>query len=391
MIIRILNFGKIRAAYSKVGNDAIAPYSLTNPYFPAGLVGNVQFPFQQQTGYILTTNYGYPLKGMSRSTNSKRSIETHWLKNLLTVDVTYYDKESKDLLTPGVPISGATGFASATLNAGSMSNKGVEVEVGVTPVKTRNFNWHVDVNWTRNTNKVKALAPGINFLQFAGFIDPGIFAFANQAYGTIYGTHYLRNAQGKMLISDAGYGINEGDLQPIGNVTPKWIGGVSNNFTWKALTFAFVLDMKHGGQVINFDDHYLDAYGTSKRTAVRDGTTILPGIVQSTGKPNDIVIKTDQNYFQNHYSTIDETSVEDGSFLKLRSVSLGYDFSRTLLKGGLFKSLMLTATGTNFILHKNYTGSDPEVSLNGSGNGQGFANFTAPSVRSFVLGLRATF
>jgi hypothetical protein len=249
----------------------------------------------------------------------------------------------------------------------------------------------VDVNWTKNKNEVLALAPGVSFLQFAGFIDPGIFAYAHQPYGTIYGTSYLRNTQGKMLIDDNGYGILNDTLGPIGNVTPKWLGGMTNTLNYKGFAFTFVLDWKHGGQVINFDDHYLDTYGTSHRTAIRDGSTILPGIVQSTGKVNTQVIKTDQIYFQDHYATIDETSVEDASFLKLRSVALSYNFAGGLLKGTLFKSLTLTATGTNFILHKDYQGSDPEVSLNGSGNGQGFANFTAPTNRSFVLGLRATF
>ncbi len=386
----ILNFGKVRVAYSKVGNDDIPPYSLTNPYFPAGFVGNVSFPFNGQTGYLLTSNYGYPLKNEAIK-EFETGIETHWFSNLLTVDVTYYDKTSSDLLTPGVPISGATGFASATLNSGSINNKGVEVEVGITPVKTRDFTWHVDVNWSKTKNKVLALAPGINFLQFAGFVDPGIFAFANSPYGTIYGTHYLRNAQGQMLIDDNGYGINEGDLQPIGNVTPKWIGGLTNTMNYKGIEFSFVLSEKNGGQVINFDDHYLDTYGTSKRTEIREGTTVLQGIVQSTGKANTMVIKTDQNYFQNHYATIDETSVEDASFIKLRSVALGYNLTGAWLKKSAFKALSITATGTNFILHKNYTGSDPEVSLNGSGNGQGFANFTAPSNRSFILGVKATF
>jgi TonB-linked SusC/RagA family outer membrane protein len=386
----ILNFGKLRIAYSKVGDDAIGPYSLTNPYYQANLVGNVQFPFNGQNGYVLTTNYGYPLKNESIN-EFETGIETHWFNNMVTLDVTYYDKKSTNLLTNGVPLAGSTGYESATLNAGSMDNKGVEVQLGITPVKTRDFTWHVDVNWTKNSNKILALAPGVSFLQFAGFIDPGIFAFAHSPYGTIYGTHYQRNAKGQMLIDSTGHGINQGDLQPIGNVTPKWIGGMVNTFTYKAFTFSFVLDMKHGGQMINFDDHYLDSYGTSKRTEARDGTTVLKGISTVTGKENTMVIKTDQDYFQNHVSTVDETSVEDASFLKLRSVALSYNFTGGLLKGSLFKSLMVTATGTNFILHKNYTGSDPEVSLNGSGNGQGFANFTAPTNRSFILGVRASF
>lgn len=389
----ILNFGKVRVAYSGVGDDAVLPYSLTNPYIQDGQaipIGNIIFPYNGQNGYTLTTTYAFPIKNETIK-EFETGIETHWLHDRITFDATYYDKKSTNLLTAGVPYSGAVGYAAANENAGSIDNKGVELELGVTPVKTKDITWHIDANWTKNTNKVLELAPGVPYLQFAGFTDPGIFAFANQAYGVIYGTHYQRNAQGQMLIDDNGYGVVASTVDPIGNVTPKWIAGLSNSLTYKAFTFNFTLDMKHGGQVINFDDHYLDAYGTSKRTAARDQTTILPGVNATTGKPNTVQIQTGQEYFQEHYSTVDETSVEDASFLKLRSVGLSYNFAQDMLRGGLFKSLTLTATGTNFILHKNYQGSDPEVSLNGSGNGQGFGNFTAPSNRSFILGLRATF
>lgn len=386
----ILNFGKIRASYSIVGNDnSIGPYSLSNPYYH-NAVGNIAFPYNQENGYQLTTTYAYPL----RDENIKEfetGLETHWWNDRITLDVTYYDKKSTNLLTSGVPISPGTGFNAVSINAGSIENKGVEVEFGITPVKTRDWNWHVDVNWTKNSNKVLALAPGINYLQFAGFTDPGIFAFANSPYGVIYGSHFLRNAKGQLLLGDDGYQQAANDLEPIGNVTPDWIGGLTNTLSYKGILFSFVLDEKKGGQVLNLDDYYLGYYGTSKVTENRDQTRVIPGIIQSTSKVNTIAVPTNQYYYQDVYTTVDETSVEDGSFIKLRSVSLGYNFTGSLLRGSVFKSLTLTATGTNFILHKNYTGSDPEVSLSGSGNGQGFANFNAPSNRSVIIGLKATF
>jgi TonB-linked SusC/RagA family outer membrane protein len=389
----VLNFGKIRAAYSSVGDDAVSPYSLTNPYIQDGQstpIGNIIFPYNGENGYTLTTTYAFPIKNETIK-EFEGGIETHWAHDRITFDATYYDKKSTNLLTSGVPYSPATGYPDANQNAGSIDNKGVELELGLTPVKTRDLTWHIDVNWTKNTNKVIELAPGVPYLQFAGFTDPGIYAFANQAYGVIYGTHYQRNAQGQMLIDDNGYPVVAQTVDPIGNVTPKWIGGLSNNLTYKAFSFQFTLDMKHGGQVINFDDHYLDAYGTSKRTAARDQYKVLPGVNENTGKSNTVQIQTGQEYFQEDYSTVDETSVEDASFLKLRTVGLAYNFAQDMLKGSLFKTLTLTATGTNFILYKNYQGSDPEVSLNGSGNGQGFGNFTAPSSHSFIVGIRATF
>jgi TonB-linked SusC/RagA family outer membrane protein len=386
----ILNFGKLRVGYSIVGNDdEVQPYSLSNPYTQA-YPGNISFPYNGQNGFQLTTTYAYPLRDETVK-EFETGIETHWFNNRISLDVTYYDKKSTNLLTSGVPISPATGFNAASINAGSIDNKGVEVEFGATIVKTRDWNWHVDVNWAKNDNKVLALAPGITYLQFAGFTAPGIFAFANSPYGVIYGTHFLRNAQGQLLLNDQGYQQEAPDLAPIGNVTPDWLGGLTNTLSYKGILFSFVLDEKKGGKILNLDDYYLGYYGTSKVTENRDGTQVLPGIIQSTGKANTIAIPTNQYYYQNVYSVVNETSVEDGSFFKLRSVSLGYNFSGSLLRNSVFKSLTLNATGTNFILHKNYTGSDPEVSLSGSGNGQGFANFNAPSNRSILIGLKATF
>ena len=118
----ILNFGKVRLAYSEVGDDAIGPYSLTNPYFqngPNSTIGNIIFPYNGQNAYTLTTNYGYPLKNEAIK-EFETGIETHWLHDRITFDATYYDKKSTNLLTSGVPLSGATGFAGATLNAGSI-------------------------------------------------------------------------------------------------------------------------------------------------------------------------------------------------------------------------------------------------------------------------------
>ncbi len=102
--------------------------------------------------------------------------------------------------------------------------------------------------------------------------------------------------------------------------------------TFKNIVFSFVLDMKHGGQIMNLDGHYLDFYGTSKITENRDGTKVFDGIIESTGKQNTTAVKTDQNFYRNIYSNADETSLEDASYLKLRQVTLGYKFGASLLE-----------------------------------------------------------
>jgi len=385
----IFNFGKLRLSYSAVGNDNVGPYALTDPYFH-NTIGNVSFPVNGQNGFQLTTTYAFPLKNESVH-ELEAGLETRFFHNKVSLDVTYFDKKSLDLLAVGTPINPATGFSSASTNAGNMRNRGIEIVLGLTPIRTKDFTWEINANFTKIKNEVLSLAPGIPYIQFAGFVNPGIFAFANQPYGVIYGSHFKRNAQNQLLLDDNAYPQVADDLAPIGNVTPKWLGGLTNTITYKAFVFSFVLDYKHGGDILNLDNHYLLFYGTPKVTEDRGSMTVFKGIIESTGKANTTAVVKDQAYYQNLYSIVDESSVEDGSYLKLRQVSLGYNLSKLLSKGSFIKGLGVTLSGTNFILFKNYTGSDPEVSLNGSGNGQGFANFTTPSNHNIIIGLKATF
>lgn len=384
------DFGKLRVSYSIVGNDDLIPYSLTNPFYQAS-----GFPISGQNGFQLTTNTAAPVLKNESVKEFEMGLETKFFKNRLSLDVTYYDKTTSDLLSPGTPLAPSTGFTTETVNSGSMRNKGIEIVLGGVPIKSRDFTWDINVNFTKNENKILNLAPGIPYLQFAGFVNPGIFAYPNQPYGVIYGSHFLRNSSGQLLLSDSGYPQIANDLGPIGNVTPKFIAGMTNTFTYKSLVFSFVLDWKHGGDILNLDNHYLFVYGTPLATENRGSMKVFPGIIQSTGQANTKAVVLDQNYYTNILAAVDESSVEDGSYLKLRQVSLGYNFG-SFATGKVVKKLTLTLTGTNFILHKNYTGSDPEVSLNGSGsqngsgNGAGFSNFNVPSNSTVIIGLKAT-
>jgi TonB-linked SusC/RagA family outer membrane protein len=385
------DFGKLRVSYSVVGNDDIPPYSLTNTYLQTS-----GFPINGQNGFAITNTNANPLKNESIK-EFETGLETKFFQNRLSLDITYYNKISSDLLSPYTTISSSTGFVAASLNAGSIRNQGIEIVLGGNPIKSKDFNWDVNLNFTKNKNEVLSLAPGLTNIQLGGFVDPGIFAYPGQGYGVITGTHYLRNASGQLLLSDAGYPQIADGLGPIGNVTPKFIAGMTNTFNYKSFVLSFVLDWKHGGDILNLDNHYLYGYGTPIQTENRGSYKTFPGIIQSTGKVNTTPVILDQNYYTNILATVDESSVEDGSYLKLRQVTLGYSFG-SFLTGKVIKKLTLTLTGTNFILHKNYTGSDPEVNINGTltGNqtggssGQGFANFMVPSNSDIIIGLKAT-
>lgn len=389
----ILNFGKVRVSYSVVGNDNVQPYSLSNNWFQAAggnSISNVFFPFHGANGYTLNTTYNFPLKNETLK-EFEVGFEARFLKSRGSLEVSWFNRRSSDLITPGSPLSAATGYNGASLNAGAMQNKGLEVSLGYTPVKTKDLTWTIGINYTKIDNKVLNLADGVNYIQLAGFTGLGVFAYANQPYNVIYGNSFVRNDKHELVLTDNGYPIVGHDFGPIGNATPKWTGGLTSNLTYKGFTFSFVLAAKHGGDVINLDNSSLYYYGTAKGTENRGGSVVLPGVNQKTGAPNTKSIVLDETYYKTYYSAVSENSIEDGSYLKLRQVTLGYNLGASLLKNSFFQSATVTLTGTNFILQKKYSGSDPEVGLYGSGNGEGFTNFPVPSNRGIIAGVKVTF
>jgi hypothetical protein len=231
----------------------------------------------------------------------------------------------------------------------------------------------------------------VTSLQFGGFGGSGgIYAFAGLPYGVIYGSTYLRDANHNIEVDDFGQPIT-GPNGIIGNTSPDFLAGMSNTFNYKSFSLSFLFDWKQGGQIYNLDNHYNWFYGTPKATGEnRDAPVIVPGVYQSSGKVNTTPISK-QTWYQ-LISSIDEAVLEKATYIKLRSVVISYTLGQNVMKGGPFKSLSLTLSGNNLWIYKPFfTGSDPEVSLQGSGNGQGVDNFLTPTSRSFILGLKATF
>ena len=385
-----LSFGKIKLSYSAVGNDNLLPYSLTTPFVPAtGTANNVNYPFNGQTAFVLTNILGNPTLQNEKLREYEIGLELKFLKNRLSFDGAYFDRKTSDLLTP-TPINPSSGFYKYNLNAGSMRDRGFELLVSGAAIRTNDFSWEVDVNFTRIRNKVLQLATGVDKLQFGGFGGGGgVYAFPGLPYGVLYGSRYQRDSAGNVQVDDNGLPI-VGTNGIIGNNSPDFQVGLVNNFTWKAFSLGFVFDWRQGGDLYNLDNHYNWFYGTPKATEDRDKPLVVKGVYQSTGKPNTTAI-TSQAWFQ-QVSSIDEQVIERATYIKLRSVTIGYTLNRSALKNAPFRSISLNLSGNNLWIYKpHFNGSDPEVSLQGSGNGQGVINFLTPTSRSYILGLRASF
>ena len=390
-----LSFGKVRVSYSAVGNDNLAPYSLSTPFISAnGTANNITYPYNGQTAYLISNGLGNPNLKNESLTEFETGLELKFLHNRLSFEGSYFYRKTKDLLTP-VPVGPSSGYFTYTLNAGSMQDKGFELLVSGTPIKTTDFSWDVLATFTRIRNKVLELAPNVNLIQTGGFGGGGgSYAFKNQPYGVIYGSKYARDSKGNIIIDDSdptgstyGTPLVANEFGIIGNTNPDFLAGLTNTFTYKQFTLGFLFDWRQGGDIYNLDDHYNWFYGTPKATEKRTPTTLKGVLASDNSKPNNIQISAEQ-YWSN-VSNIDEAVIEKGTFVKLRNVNLSYALSPESLRKGPFRSVVITLQGTNLFIYKpHYSSPDPEASISGSGNGQGVTNFMTPTTRNFIIGLK---
>ena len=379
----VMNFGKLRVSYSTVGNASIAPYSLLTPY-ESQTIRNIAFPYQGQSGFLISGTLSDPNLKNERINEFEVGLETGFFKNRLGLEVTYFDKKTKNGIIPNVALAPSTGFNSTSVNTASMENKGIEVLLNAKPIVTENFSWDLTFNYSRIRNKVLSIYKDLNQVG-NGFT----FIFVGQPYGVIYGTRYARNAAGKLLTDDAGLPFAADEQGIIGDINPDWMAGIVNNLKYKQFSLSFSFDMKKGGDIQNNVDGYGYFYGTPKVTEDR-GPRIVDGVNATTGQPNAVSV-SGQAYYQRANSVL-ESVIQDGTYVKLRNVSLGYNVKPSWLKKTPLKSLGIQLTGRNlWIYAPHFTGGDPEVSSFGSSNGsQGIYSFSTPTSRSVDFSLKLT-
>jgi TonB-linked SusC/RagA family outer membrane protein len=386
--VNAINFGKVRVSYSIVGNDNVSPYLLTTPFTSAGQINNISFPFNGQSGFLLSQTLGSENLKNETLKEFETGLELRMLNNRLSFDGSYFVRKTSDLLTL-TPLAPSSGFYEAILNAGSLEDKGFELLLSGSPVKSKNFTWDISLNFTRIRNKVTELGEGIDKIQFGGFGGGGgTYAFRGLPYNMIFGSMYKRDANGAIVVDDNGLPLTADQNGIIGNTNPEFTAGMLNTFTYKAFSLSFVFDWKKGGDIFSLDDHYNWFYGTPKITENRD-PFVVKGVRDSDGKENDIKISP-QDYYRG-ISEIDEACIEDGTYIKLRSLGLSYNWTPGARRLPV-KGITFTVSGNNLWIYKpNFTGSDPEQNIAGSGNGQGIINYLIPTSRSINLGLRVTF
>jgi TonB-linked SusC/RagA family outer membrane protein len=391
-----LSYGKFRANYAEVGNTA-----------PVHSVADV---YDKPTQYGTTTLYSVPgIKNNpelrpERTKSLEAGLEMAFFKNRLGFDITAYKQNTVDQILP-VSISRTTGYNSKYVNAGNVENKGIELVLYGTPVRTKNFSWTITVNWTKNQNLVKELFE-IDNLQLGTFQGGvSINAALGEPYGTIRGRNFVYDDQGRKVVGSDGYYLQSATSNEIiGNSNPDWIGGVNNTFRLGSLSFGFLIDVRHGGDVFSLDQYYGRATGMSPETAglndlgnpVRDaiadgGGVILPGVTED-GKENTTRVEANEYGLFGYVHTPAAGFVYDASYVKLREATLTWPLPKSILGNSqMIKGIDLQLIGRNlWIIHKNLPYADPEDNMS-SGNLQGYQGGSYPTTRSVGFNLRFRF
>lgn len=386
----VFTFGKVRASYAQVGNDA-TPYQLAQTYLASGSWNGAVPKFSENTQIA---NSGLKPE---ITTGLELGADLRFLKGKIGLDVTYYNQTTKDQIL-GVEISKASGYNTRILNAGKITNKGVEISISGTPLKLPGgFSWDVSLNWARNRNKVVELAEGLTTYTLATQRGMSSEARVGQPYGTFYGVGFQKY-NGQVIYGANGLPLTAAG-QKLGNIQPDWIGGMLNTFNYKGWSLSALVDVRMGGDIYDEGTGTARWTGQYAETALgREEGVIGQGVREVTAAdgsksyiPNDIIVTANQLYGYSNPRNYHESAIFDASYVKLRELSLGYTFSPSLLKKVKIQSAKISLVGRNvWMIFKNTPHIDPEIDAKG-GNQQGFGYGELPSSRSIGANLSLSF
>ena len=423
------NHGKLRLSYGVVGNA------------PETYAANIIYEQGSDNGF--TWNYVPSSWGNANIRPEKKyeyeiGFESKFLNNRPGFDVSYYNNRVKDQIL-STPQPSTSGVKYVLMNVGEVANEGWDISVSATPVLTKNFRWDLTANYGIYRNKVVKLADGVPYLEISNIGGGGakIQAVEGRPMGDIYVQVPQMNENGEYLVSDKGLYMNQTELQRVGNINPDGVGGLFSSFSYKNIFLDFSIDFRIGGDVINEMYQYSTASGLTPEslqfrdtehgglsyyypgnnnasgvpvqvdpslgagpngeTVYHDGV-ILPGVVASTGEKNTRIIPAGYYYNQTYnWGTQPEQltyrhSVFDNSYVKLRELTIGYQFPEKLISKLGMTRLSVSVFGRNlFYFYKALKNYDAESSVGTSWASQAVVGGSTTATRNFGVSLRASF
>jgi TonB-linked SusC/RagA family outer membrane protein len=412
----VLTFAKLRAGWSKVGKDA-SPYQLINSYgFIAPFNSN---PQQYANSIFLNTD----LKPETTK-STEAGVELGLFNNRVRFDFGIYNTNSVDQIL-NLDVSTSTGYSQKLVNGGTINNKGLEVQLGITPFKTDNFTWDINTNFSLNRSEVKSLYGDIQSYVLGTNRTVQVLASVGRPYGQLFGTAFVRNDAGDIIVKADGTPTISTSKQILGKFTPDWIGGITNSFTYKNINLSVLVDAHVGGKIYSNTNrtgtytgvlastlegrgaengglsYYYPGNSTANKavqiaagTAAPAGATVYDdGMVfngvLADGSANSTILPAQQYY--KGFTNADEAFVYSATYVKLREVKLGYNLPKQWIKSIGLQSASVSVVGRNLlIIHKKVPNIDPETAFN-TGNGQGLEDLTLPGVRNIGFNINLKF
>jgi len=423
------NHGKLRLSYGVVGNA------------PETYAANIIYEQGSDNGFIwnyVPSSWGNANIRPEKKYEYEIGFESKFLNNRLGFDVSYYNNRVKDQIL-STPQPSTSGVKYVLMNVGEVANEGWDISVSATPVLTKNFRWDLTANYGIYRNKVVKLADGVPYLEISNIGGGGakIQAVEGRPMGDIYVQVPQMNENGEYLVSDKGLYMNQTELQRVGNINPDGVGGLFSSFSYKNIFLDFSIDFRIGGDVINEMYQYSTASGLTPEslqfrdtehgglsyyypgnnnasgvpvqvdpslgagpngeTVYHDGV-ILPGVVASTGEKNTRIIPAGYYYNQTYnWGTQPEQltyrhSVFDNSYVKLRELTIGYQFPEKLISKLGMTRLSVSVFGRNlFYFYKALKNYDAESSVGTSWASQAVVGGSTTATRNFGVSLRASF
>ena len=400
-----LSFGKLRLGWAQVGND-------TGPY-QTGLTYGVNPNFGSSGSASVPNAQNNPDLRPEKTTSFEIGTELNFFMDRLRIDATYYNNITEDLIF-NVPVSAASGYTSAVLNAGKTQNRGVELAVSGTLIQSEDFTWDLGVNFAKNNNELLELADGVENIRYTSLFGVTLEARPGQPLGTFYGYDFVYDDQGNKLVGTNGTYLRTPGVVPIGDILADFTGGVWSDMQYKNLSFSALVDFQKGGSVHSYSNQWGKYSGTLAETAEgtirEDGVTVegvygtydvdedgnvgtityldANGEESASAVANETTISAQGHYFYNQGYVIHAADQYDASFVKLRELRLDYNLPESMTGGLPFSNISIGIYGRNLaILHKNVPHIDPEVATSSS-NVQGFEGGQLPAERTIGFNLK---
>jgi len=388
-----LSYAKIRASAARVGNDA-PPYQLRATYPSLGT------KFGSRPQFSLQNSIANPDLKAENTDAKELGLELSMLDGRATFDFSWYDKATKNQIFT-IPISPTSGFQTKSVNAGKITNKGIDFLLGLTPIQTTGgFNWNSTFNFSKNKSMVVELAPGIDTYIIGTSWYTNVEARAGQPYGSIFGYAFERDSATGKIYTDGGYTVL-GGRKVLGNIQPNWTGGWSNTFAYKNVTVSGLIDMRRGGNIVSVTNFFGDYAGVTKESLKgREVDWNNPGVVVDgidinscaatgpcNGTPNTDNITAEQ-YFQNIFPVMEPYVYKD-DWVKLRELRIGLDLPGRWAQMFNARAVNVSLIGRNLHTWTNVPNIDPEFSYT-VGNFQGIEFAALPNARTWGLSFRIT-